>query len=274
MGKPLASPFAVMTMSGRMSGPVVSPELAGAAHPCLDFVHDEHDAVPVGAFAQPLQEGGRGRNVAAVAEDGFDDEPGRIGGGADGLQEVIEFLQREGNSGVFVPAVSVGVGEGGDMHSAHQRRESGAELGAGGGQRGRAHRPAVESAVERDDVGSSGGHPGQADRGLDRFGAGGGVEDAVESRGQEVTQLLGELEQRRVHHRRVLGMNDLADLFTGRGDDIRVAVPGAGDTDSGGEVEVLLAVGRVHPTAGRVVDDDGSGLLEGGTESCHDLILS
>ena len=69
-------------------------------------------------------------------------------------------------------------------------------------------------------------------------------------------------------------MNNLADLFAGCGDDVGVAVTGAGDADSGGEVEVLLAVGRVNPAADRVVDDDRGGLLEDGAESCHGLILS
>ncbi len=242
----------------------MSPELAGAPDTRLDFIDDEHDAVPIGAFAQPLQEGDRGGNVAAVAEDGFDDEAGGIGGGADGLQEVIEFLQGEGDRCFFIPAVSVGVGEGCNVHPAHQWGEAGAEFGAGGGQRGSTHRPSVETAVEGDDVGSSGRHTCQTDRGLDRFGAGGGVEDTVESGGQEVAEFLGEREQGLVHHRRVLGMNDFADLFAGGGDDVRVAVPGAGHTDSGGEVEVLLAVGRVHPTAGRVSTTTGVACLRTG----------
>ena len=77
-----------------------------------------------------------------------------------------------------------------------------------------------------------------------------------------------------MHHGGVLGMDNLAHLFAGCGDDVGVAVTGAGHTDSGGEVEVLLAVGRVDPAAGRVVDDDRGGLLEDGAESCHGFILS
>ena len=252
----------------------MSPELAGASHTRLDLIDDEHDAVPIGTFAQALKKGDRSRDVAAVAEDGFDDEAGRIAGGADALQEVIEFLQREGDCSVFIPAVPEGVGEGGDMHSTHQWRESGAELGAGRRQRGRTHRPAVEPAVERDDVGSSRRHARQADRGFDCFGAGGGVEDTVDPRGQEFAEFGGEFEQGFVHHRRVLGMNDLADLFAGRGDDVGMAMAGARDADSGGEVEVLLAVGRVNPATGRVVDDDRGGLLEDGAESCHGFVWS
>ena len=72
-----------------------------------------------------------------------------------------------------------------------------------------------------------------------------------------------------MHHRRVLGMNNLADLFAGRGDDIWVAVTGACDTDSSGEVEVFSAVSRIDPTPGRVVNDDRGGLFEDGAKGCH-----
>ena len=46
----------------------------------------------------------------------------------------------------------------------------------------------------------------------------------------------------------LLGMNNLADLFAGRADDVWMAVTCARDTDSSGEVEVFSAVSRIDPT--------------------------
>jgi hypothetical protein len=69
-------------------------------------------------------------------------------------------------------------------------------------------------------------------------------------------------------------MDDLAHLFAGCSDDVRVAVASAGDTDAGGEIEILFAVGGVNPGADCVINDDRSGLLEDGAKSCHGFILS
>jgi hypothetical protein len=69
-------------------------------------------------------------------------------------------------------------------------------------------------------------------------------------------------------------MDNLAHLLACCRYDVGVAVTRAGNTDSSGEIEVLFAVGRVDPAAKGMVDDDGSSLLEEGTESCHGFILS
>ncbi|MNY81425.1 hypothetical protein D3C86_2229900 [compost metagenome] len=69
-------------------------------------------------------------------------------------------------------------------------------------------------------------------------------------------------------------MDNLAHLLACCRYDVGVAVTCARNTDAGGEIEVLFAVGRVDPAAESVVNDDRSGLLEEGAESCHGLILS
>ncbi|MDT4860055.1 hypothetical protein FQZ97_945920 [compost metagenome] len=102
----------------------MSPELSGASDAGLDLIDDEYNAVLVGAFPQALKEVDGSGDVAPVSEDRFDDETGRIGGAADAGQELVQFLQGEGNGGFFVPAVAVGVGEGGNVNAAHQWREA------------------------------------------------------------------------------------------------------------------------------------------------------
>lgn len=81
-----------------------------------------------------------------------------------------------------------------------------------------------------------------------------------------------------MHDGGVLRVDDLADLFACGFDDARMAVAGAGDADSGGEVEVSISIGPMDPTAGRVVDDNRGGLLEGWAEvgagrRCHVVIV-
>ncbi|MDT4860054.1 hypothetical protein FQZ97_945910 [compost metagenome] len=128
--------------------------------------------------------------------------------------------------------------------------------------------------MEGNDVGPSGGHTGQANGSLYSFRPGGGIEDAVQPRGQVFSQFFRELKQGLVHHGGVLGVDNLSYLLPGGGHDVGVAVTGAGNADSGGEIEVLLAVGCVDPAAQGVVDDDRRRLLEDGAKSCHGLILS
>ncbi len=91
----------------------------------------------------------------------------------------------------------------------------------------------------------------------------------VDAVGQHVAHLLGELEQRLVHHGRVLAVDQRADLLLRGRDDLRVAVPGAGDADAGGEVQVPAAVGvvEVHTLAAGGLDRGG--LLELRGQLCH-----
>ena len=137
---------------------------------------------------------------------------------------------------------------------------------AGGGERRRGHRAAVEAALEDHHVGPARGHPGQPHRGLDRLGAGVGVEHGVQARGQDLAQLLGELQQRRVHHGRVLGVDDPADLLPGRLDHPGMAVARAGHPDPGGEVQVVPPVRAVDPAPPGGVDDDRGRLLQERTQ--------
>ncbi len=245
---------------------LVTPEPAGATESRLYLVEDEEDAVSVGALPQALQEARRGGQVAAVTENRLDEEGRGVGGRDARLQQVVQFTECEVDRGVGVPAVAVGVGERCHVHAAHQRGEARGEARPGGGQAGRRDSAAVEAALEHDDVGLRGGHPGETDGGLHGFGTGVRVEDGVEANGQYRPESGGELEERGVHHGGVLRVDDLGALSLRGRDDVRVAVAGTGYADTGGEVEVVATVGAPDPRTGRGVDDDGSRLFQGGAQ--------
>lgn len=69
-------------------------------------------------------------------------------------------------------------------------------------------------------------------------------------------------------------MDNLAHLLACCRYDVGVAVTCAGNTDSSGEIEVLLAVGRVDPAAESMVYDDWSGLFKEGLRVAMCFILS
>src|SRR5690606_9101355 len=184
-------------------------------------------------------------DVPALAENGFDDEGRGFGGGGEGGKHVVEFAQGEGGGFFLAPAVAVGGGEGGDVHTGHERAETGGEPGAGGGHGRGGHGAAVESAVEDDHIGPPGGLAGQPQRRFDRLTARVGVEHRIQSGGQYRAEAFGELEQRPVHHGRVLAVDQFRDLGLCRRHHVRMAVAGAGDTDTGREIEVSATVGVV-----------------------------
>ena len=248
---------------------LVAPELSGAPDTGLHLVDHQHDAVLVGPLAQPSQEAGVGRDVAALAEHRFDDERGGVRGGGHGLQQVIQLGQREIGGLVDRPAVVRRVRERGDVHTGHHRRETRPELGARGGHRRRGDGAAVEAAVEHHDVGPSGGLAGQPQRGLDGFAAGVGEEHPVQPGGQHLTEAVDEVEQGTVHDGGVLRVDQRADLALGGLDDVGVAVSGAGDADAGGEVEIPSVVLVVEHGAFAAGGQHAGCLLEDGRKSGH-----
>ncbi len=78
-----------------------------------------------------------------------------------------------------------------------------------------------------------------------------------------LAEFVREFEQRLVHHRRVLRVDDLSALLLRGCDHLGMAVAGAGDTDTGGEVEVVDAIGAMDPRSFGVIDHHRSGLFEG-----------
>jgi hypothetical protein len=91
-------------------------------------------------------------------------------------------------SGLFDrPAEVSRVRERRDVDAAHQRTETGPELGPGGRHRGGSDGAAVEAAVEHDHVGAAGCLPAEPEGRLDRFTAGVREEHPVETLGEYFT---------------------------------------------------------------------------------------
>ena len=123
--------------------------------------------------------------------------------------------------------------------------------------------------MEGDHVGSPGGLAAQSQRGLDGLAAGVREEQPVQARGQHLAEALDQRQQRPVHDGRVLRVNQGADLLLSSLDDPRMAVPGAGHPDTGGEVEVapvlLVVEDRALPAGGQ----HAGGLFEDGGKCGH-----
>ena len=117
-------------------------------------------------------------------------------------------------------------------------------------RRQRAHRAAVEAALEGDDPGPMRVVSGQLDGALDRLGARVGEEDARLLRERrDRRQALHQLEVARLVE---VGRGDVDEpirLLLDRGGHLRVRVAGRADGDAGGEVEEAVAVdiGHDHP---------------------------
>jgi hypothetical protein len=180
--------------------------------------------------AKPFQERGRRGPNASLALHGLDDDGGGVF--ADGLARRIEV----------VPGTEADAGD--------EWLERLAVL-RGPGERERAHRPAVEGALECDEGRAArrlADPPCELDRGFHRFGPGVAEEDPGRER-----QRHQPIRQRGACLRvvEVARVDELAGLLADGRDDLAVAVAKAVDTHSGGEVEVLpsLAVKQIRAAA-------------------------
>ena len=164
----------------------------GAAEAALHLVGDEQDAVRPAALDDAVQEGGRRRHVAALAEHRLEDHRRRLRRRRHRRQEAVEPAQRLGDRGVLVGGQRVG--ERGDEDPRRQRRVAGAVDRLRRRHRHRQVGAAVERAGEDDHVRSAGDLLGQLDRGLGDLGAGVGEEERVDGPGRD----LGEARRQRL----------------------------------------------------------------------------
>ena len=111
---------------------VTAPEFAGAAPTGLDLVKDQQDAVLVRALPEASKKAFVAGHIATFAQYRLDDERRGLSRAGDGLQQVVELLEREVGGLLDPPSVVARVGERGYVYAAHQRTKTRAELGAAG----------------------------------------------------------------------------------------------------------------------------------------------
>ena len=145
--------------------------------------------------------------------------------------------------------IRIGLGNGREVDPRQQRLVAGPVVEVRGRDAGRAERPAVEAAAERDDPGPAGHPAGELERAVDRLGARvqehHRIERVREGRGERRRQArdrLGEADRRD-------RPDELVDLGVDRRRHPRMGVAQRRDRDAVGEVEVRLAVGVVQPVA-------------------------
>ena len=212
-------------------GPLVGKQLARPAQAALDLIVDQQDAVFVAQLAQAAQAADRQRPRPALALHRLDDD--RRGRGADG------GLQR------LVIAV-------GQVDEARHRRAEALQIAGVAGGVHRRQRPAVERAVETDDVDPLGLALGPVilarglDRALDRLGPRVREEADVGEGvvGQQLRQLLlvGDPED-------VGRVPEFLGLILHRLHQLGVIVPQRGHRDAGHAVEIGLAFGGIESRA-------------------------
>ena len=149
------------------------PPLPGASHSRLNFVHDEHDAVLPADPLQFLQKKLWRGHIPAFSLNRLDDDTRDILGIEQALEnlpfELFENFCAAGLLGVTVRA-AIGIWIRDMLDSTEQRTESLALRRLRRRQRERAHRPAVEAAVKRDELVALRGVSRQFDGAFDRLG--------------------------------------------------------------------------------------------------------
>ena len=185
----------------------------------LDLVEDERRAHAVGRGARGLHVLGRERHDPSFAEDGFQEDSGRLG--RDGALESGDVVGLEKDC------------------FAHKRQErSPIALVSRQGQR--AHRAPVKAALERDHPAPAGRREArELDGGLDCFGAAVAEEDARHP--GEVREALGEKTLRRVEEQ-VRDVEEVIRLLAERLHETRMAVAERIHGDAREEVPVDLPV--------------------------------
>jgi hypothetical protein len=200
--------------------------------------------VLVADLAETLEEQPRRRKVPALALDRLHhdrrDIARRDDPAEDGALEDLE-LRRAIPTAALAPGADAR--EGRVVDHRDQRPEAGALFDLRVGQRQRAHGPAVEAAVERDDSGPARVIPSQLDRSLHGLGAGVREEDAgALPERRDRRQPLAELDVAGLVE---VGRRDVDQLLRLRrdgGDHVGVRVAGRADRDARGEVEEAVAV--------------------------------
>ena len=239
-------PFAVQIMSGHDASVIHGPPFAGAAHAGLHFVRDEQDAVLAAKALERLQEFGWRGKIAALALNRLDEDCSDFLRIDEALEELLFDARERIGGGVLGAAAgdaAIGVRIRSLKDAGEQRAESLALHGLAGGERERAHRAAVEAAVEGDEFVAAGVITGELHRGFDGLGAGIPEVDALGFlAGSDRRKFLGEIDHTLVVEIRAGHVDQVGGLLLDRGDDARVAMSGGDDGDARREIEEGVAV--------------------------------
>ena len=192
----------------------------------------------VAKLAQCLQEFRRGGIETAFALHRLDDDRGTVGRCQVDLEQVVDGFQRILDRYAMVLDRERRV-----INLGRERTEQVLVRGDLSGQAHRQHGPAVETAVECDHAPATGMRACDLDRVLDRLGAGGDEDRLLlrRSRG-ELVEFFGEAHGHVVRGHHDAGMAEVLYLLGDRGGDLRVAVTGRGDRDTGTEIDVTIAL--------------------------------
>ena len=208
------------------------------------LIGDQQHAVAVTDLAHALEVALLRHEAAAAVLDGLEDHCG------DGRRflELDRLLDRvRGPQRVAILAPAIGVRVGHVRATGGQRLERRAQ-GGQAGDRQRPHRGAVVGEVARDDLvprrRSARGVIGlrELPRRLDRLGAAGGEEDAVEVSGRQLSDARGELDRARMRVAPVGVEAELGGLTRGRLADLGATVADVDAVQRREAVEIALAV--------------------------------
>ena len=163
----------------------------------------------------------RRHDEAALALDGLDDDAGDVVAVDLGAQHAAHVLDGVGR-GVFAGRRAERIAVAGVIDAADERLEVAAVVHGGVGERHGEVGAAVEGAVEGDDARAARDLLGQLDGVLDGLGAGVGVHERVHALGQDLGELVAEVEHRLMAVDVHLRVRDLGRLLLDRLDDLGV----------------------------------------------------
>src|SRR5699024_779848 len=135
----------------------------------LDLIDNELNSVLVCALAKSRKEPGGSGQISTVAECRFDNEGCGVVDMGDRIEDQVQFTQCIVDGIIRGYAEPDSVRERPEVDTAHQRAVARSEFASSSRHRGSADGPAVEAAVESDNVRFPRRHPRQSNGGLDRF---------------------------------------------------------------------------------------------------------
>src|SRR6266550_8697925 len=243
---------------------------ARAAHSRLDLVKHEERADLRRELAQRTYERSGGRNVAALAEHGFDHDRGDVLRWHLVLEHHLELGEAMRCARLRVVSVwqraRQGVWERSDIHLGEERTVPAAVLGLRRRQARGPDRASVKSAAERDDRFAAGRLTRQLDGPLDRLGTAVAEEHRIEAPRRDRGELLGERDAGLVLRHTRRDVHEPLSLVDDGLHDPRMRVADRCYRDAAGHIEDSSTVGRDEPASLAALDREPRVVAENGWE--------